>query len=331
MSPRTTRLTTRDRASYDGGEGARRLGEMNRKLVFNADSDPKIRTAAQEILQNLDGDLKDFGTLEEALAQAKDHPNALAVVSIGTLKALLERANDHVEIAQELDKAQEEFQLCVSRVNHDLAETIRGVSTIEELLTRGDSERLSEAERSYVQQVVGSAERSRVLLRYLSAYAQVTREPVTSHRRVDLKGIVLAAQARKRAELDEAGVEIQTEELPAVKGSPTRLQQLMGCLLSNSLKYRSPEAPLRISLNAKRESDERWIISVADNGIGIAPQYHQSIFDLFQRLHGRDVPGAGMGLALSRRIVEAHGGRLWVESTLGNGSTFRFTLPAAEA
>src|SRR6478752_7450489 len=102
-SRRTTRLTTRDAASYDCGEGARGLGAMNRKVVFNADSDPKIRTAAQEVIQHLDGDLQECGTLEEVVAQAGDEPGAVAVVSIGTLKALRERANDHVEIARELD------------------------------------------------------------------------------------------------------------------------------------------------------------------------------------------------------------------------------------
>jgi signal transduction histidine kinase len=132
-------------------------------------------------------------------------------------------------------------------------------------------------------------------------------------------------------EFDQVGAELKADDLPSVKGSPTRLQQLISCLLSNSLKYRRPEEPLRISMGAQRESNERWTISVSDNGIGIAPQYHQSIFEPFQRLHGRDVPGVGMGLALSRRIVEVHGGRLWVESTPGQGSIFRFTLPVAEA
>jgi signal transduction histidine kinase len=148
---------------------------------------------------------------------------------------------------------------------------------------------------------------------------------------VELKGVVLAAQAGKLAEFDEAGAKIEMTTLPAVKGSPARLQQLFGCLLSNSLKYRSPQEPLRVSVSAERESEHVWRISVTDNGVGIAPQYHRSIFEPFQRLHGRDVPGVGMGLALSRRIVEVHGGRLWVESAAAKGSTFHFTLPAADA
>jgi signal transduction histidine kinase len=130
-------------------------------------------------------------------------------------------------------------------------------------------------------------------------------------------------------EFERAGAQLEIRDLPAVMGSPARLQQLMGCLLSNALKYRSPQEPLRVSLSAEPASEDRWMISAADNGIGIAPQYHLSILEPFQRLHGRDVPGVGMGLALSRKIVEAHGGRLWVESAPGQGSIFRFTLPAA--
>ncbi len=306
------------------------MGAVNRTVVLNADSDPEVRIAARRVLESLNGELREGQTLEEIVAAANEDPHALAVVSAGTLKALLERANESTEITRGVERAQEEFQICVSRVNHDLAETLRGLSTIEELLTRSNPDRLSSAEKVYIQQVSDSADRSRNLLRYLSAYAQVTREPVSTHRRVELKGAVLAAQARKTTELDQAGAEMKMDTLPAVKGSPARLQQLFGCLLSNSLKYRRPDEPLRIVMKAERESPERWSISFEDNGIGIPPQYHQSIFEPFQRLHGRDVPGVGMGLALSRRIVEVHGGRLWVESTQGQGSVFRFTLPAAE-
>jgi light-regulated signal transduction histidine kinase (bacteriophytochrome) len=304
---------------------------MNRRIVLNVDSDPEIRTATQQLFQGLNGELREAKSLEEVLAIGEENPGALAVISANTLRALIDRANEQTDLRYELEKAREEFQVCVSRVNHDLAETIRGVSTMEELLTRGAPDRLNQGEKGYLRQIADSAGRSRDLLRYLAAYAQVPREPVTSHRRVDLKGVVLAAQARKMAEFEQAGAELKTDTLPAVKGSPARLQQMMGCLLSNALKYKSPDEPLRVSISAERESPARWIISVSDNGIGIPPQYHQSIFEPFQRLHGRDVPGVGMGLAISRRIVEAHGGRLWVESKPGQGSVFRFTLPAAEA
>lgn len=304
---------------------------MNRRVVLNADSDPKVRTAIQQLFQGINGDLRDAATLEEVLALGEQNPDALAVISANTLRTLIDRANEQADIRQELEKLQEEFQVCFSRVNHDLAETIRGVSTIEDLLTRGGPDRLNQGEKGFIRQVAFSAERSRDLLRYLSAYAQVVREPVASHRRVDLKGVVLAAQARTMKEFDQVGAELKADALPVVKGSPARLQQLIGCLLSNALKYRSPEEPLRIAVAAERESPVRWTISVSDNGIGVAPQYQQSIFEPFQRLHGRDVPGVGMGLALSRRIVEVHGGRLWVESKPGQGSIFRFTLPAAEA
>lgn len=304
---------------------------MNRRTVLNADSDREIRKTVEELLGRESEDVREARTPEETLAMAKQSPEALAVVSAATLSQLLDRARECEEKTRELEKAREEFQVCVSRVNHDLAETLRGASAFQELLTRGNLEQLAPAERAFIQTVANSADRSRNLLRYLAAYAQVPREPISSHRRVELKGVVLAAQAAKMADFDQAGAQMQANALPAVKGSPARLQQLIGCLLSNALKYRNPQEPLHVSMSAERESDERWEISVADNGIGIAPQYHLSIFEPFQRLHGRDVPGVGMGLALSRKIVEAHGGRLWVESAPGQGSIFRFTLPAAAA
>jgi light-regulated signal transduction histidine kinase (bacteriophytochrome) len=303
---------------------------MNRRVVINADSDREIRKTVNEWLHTGAEDIHEASSAGEALAAAKESPAALAIISATTLATLLERAQEYAEISKQLERAREEFQVCVSRVNHDLAETLRGASTLEELLGRGEIDRLQPNERAFVQTVAKSAEQSRTLLRYLAAYAQVLREPVSSHRKVELKGVVLAAQAGKMEEFDLAGATIEAGALPAVKGSPARLQQLVGCLLSNSLKYRNPEKPLQVSLSASRESEQFWRVSVADNGIGIGPQYHESIFEPFQRLHGREVPGVGMGLALSRRIVEVHGGKLWVESKPEEGSTFHFTLRAAD-
>src|SRR5262249_39783761 len=118
--------------------------------------------------------------------------------------------------------------------------------------------------------------------------------------------------------------------LPTVRGNSLALVQLFQNLISNAIKYRSAEEP-RIEISAERQ-DGPWRFSVRDNGIGISPAYHQRIFRLFQRLHtAHEYPGTGIGLALCKKIVQTHGGDIWVESEAGKGSTFMFTLPAEEA
>jgi len=114
--------------------------------------------------------------------------------------------------------------------------------------------------------------------------------------------------------------------LPRAWGNPLRLQQVLRCMITNAIKYRNPDAPLEIRIEAVRDTAGGWKVSVRDNGIGIAKQYHESVFAPFKRLHGKNIPGCGMGLAVCRRIVEAHGGRTWVDSTPDGGSDFQFTL-----
>jgi light-regulated signal transduction histidine kinase (bacteriophytochrome) len=129
--------------------------------------------------------------------------------------------------------------------------------------------------------------------------------------------------------IEEAGAVVTCDELPSVVGDHTELVQLVQNLVSNAMKYRGEHAP-RIDISAKREG-AAWAFAVHDNGIGIAPKYHDRIFGVFKRLHGRDIPGTGIGLAICRRIVEKHHGRMWVESKEGAGSTFWFTLPGVIA
>jgi signal transduction histidine kinase len=112
-------------------------------------------------------------------------------------------------------------------------------------------------------------------------------------------------------------------------GDATQLSRVFQNLIANSIKYRSPHTPLRIQINAEPDQDGGWLIRVRDNGIGIAGEYHRKVFQPFKRLHGPEIAGNGIGLALCSRIVEAHGGRIWVESQEGQGADFLFTLTTA--
>ena len=127
--------------------------------------------------------------------------------------------------------------------------------------------------------------------------------------------------------VENSETEVRWEALPTVLGNPVQLVHLFQNLIGNSIKYRS-ERPPRIEISARPEGAQ-WKIAVQDNGIGIAPEYHQKIFGLFKRLHGRDIPGNGIGLALCQKIVERHGGRIWVESEPGHGATFFVLLHQA--
>jgi chemotaxis family two-component system sensor kinase Cph1 len=136
---------------------------------------------------------------------------------------------------------------------------------------------------------------------------------------------ITTAQENLATVIDDAGALVFADDLPTVIGEPAQLVLLMQNLIGNAIKYRSKDSP-KIHIEGMRGSKE-WIFSVRDNGIGIEPEYHDLVFGLFKRLHNRTTPGAGMGLGIAKRIVELHGGRIWVDSALGHGSTFYFTIP----
>jgi light-regulated signal transduction histidine kinase (bacteriophytochrome) len=141
--------------------------------------------------------------------------------------------------------------------------------------------------------------------------------------------VIEAALANLQIAIEESGASITCETLPQVKGDPTQLVQLFQNLISNAIKFRGHEPPC-IHVTAQQENEE-WIFSVRDNGIGIDSKFADRIFVIFQRLHDREsYPGTGIGLAICKRIVQRHGGRIWVESEPGQGATFYFTLPSKE-
>ena len=123
----------------------------------------------------------------------------------------------------------------------------------------------------------------------------------------------------------ETGAAVSWSGLPMVSGDETQLRHLMQNLVGNAVKYRNPDVVPDVTVSAEREHND-WIIRVRDNGIGIAPEHHESIFAPFRRLHGENIPGTGIGLALCRRVVDLHGGNIWLDSKPGEGSTFSFKL-----
>jgi len=226
-----------------------------------------------------------------------------------------------------LKSANRELEQFAYIASHDLREPLRMISSYIALLGRRYGEVLNEEARDFLGFATEGAKRMDRMVLDLLEFSRVGRmsDPFAP---VPLEEIVATAIANLKVAIDENAAEITVAaDLPTVTGSHGELVRLLQNLIGNALKYRDPNRSPVVTISARR--DERaWVVAVDDNGIGIAPDYFERIFDIFQRLHTRDkYEGTGIGLAVCRRIVEYHGGRIWVESNPGIGSTFLFTLP----
>ena len=203
-------------------------------------------------------------------------------------------------------------------VAHDLSEPVAGISMLVSLLERRPEQPPPPA---VLQQLRASSERARDLIDGVLLHARAGELTVE---RVPLAEVVADVVADLRPRLDDARAAVAVGPLPEVDGDPQQLRRVLQNLLANAVKFRA-EAPLRIEVSAMRDSHE-WVVTVRDNGIGVSPEQAGRIFGMFARAD-RERDGTGIGLAVCRRIVEAHGGRIWVEPAAGGGSAFRFTLP----
>jgi signal transduction histidine kinase len=203
-------------------------------------------------------------------------------------------------------------------VAHDLSEPIAGIALLVRMLERRAGEPPPE---EVLRQLRASTDRARDLIDGVLLYA---RAGELSTERVALGDLVAEVAEDLRPSLEQAGATLLVGDLPQVDGDPRQLRRVLQNLLGNALKFRG-EAPPRVEVTAVRDSQE-WVVTVRDNGIGVDPRQASRIFGMFSRAN-TETAGAGIGLAVCRRIVEAHGGRIWVEAQGGGGSAFRFTLP----
>jgi len=229
-----------------------------------------------------------------------------------------------------LMRSNEDLEHFAYVASHDLQEPLRNISTHIQFLERVSAERFDESERRVFSFVVHGARRMSALISDVLRYSRVGRDLPTL-KPVDLSEVVDWVLANLSESLAEAGASVTTEGLPSVSGDFVQLGQVFQNLLGNSLKYRDPRRPLHVEISAEPDASADWLIRVGDNGIGIPAEYLDRIFRPFKRLHGYEIPGNGIGLALCRRIVEGHGGRIWAESTPGEGTTFLLTLRPAQA
>ena len=225
----------------------------------------------------------------------------------------------------DLERSNTELQQFAYVASHDLTEPLRMVVSYLELLGSRAQGKLGEEEREFIGYASDGARRMQHLIQDLLAYARVdTRgrplEPT------DCERVLATVLANLKLAITESQAVVEHDPLPTVEGDVMQLTQVFQNLIGNAIKFRGKEAP-RIHIGARRQNGE-WIFQVKDNGIGIDPRNFERIFVLFQRLHTRqEYPGTGMGLAICKKIIERHGGRIWVESATGKGTTFLFTIP----
>lgn len=228
----------------------------------------------------------------------------------------------------ELTRSNQELERFAHVAAHDLQEPCRTIVSYAQLLERRFAGTLDQDGREFLAYLIGGAHRMRDLVTDLLAYSRI-KGKAAPFGDVACGEIVSGVVADLQRTITEASARVEIGSLPTVSGDRPQLTHLFLNLLGNALKFRDPERTSEIRVSAAREGAD-WLFRVADNGIGIAPSYHQRVFEIFQRLHGPDrYPGTGIGLAICRKVVERHGGRIWVESEAGCGATFCFTLPAS--
>ena len=230
------------------------------------------------------------------------------------------------DLVADLEESNERLEQFAYAASHDLQEPLRMVSSYLQLIESRYGDDLDEDGQEFLAFAVDGAERMREMIDGLLQYSRVeTRgdpfEPV------DLETVLEDVRKNLRMKIDEHGAEITAEDLPRVEGDDGQLRQVFQNLLSNAIKYSGEDAP-RVHVSAEQDGTT-WTISIADNGIGIDSDEQERVFEVFQRLHSREThSGTGIGLALCERIIERHGGEIWVDSEPGEGATFSFTLPA---
>jgi PAS domain S-box-containing protein len=245
---------------------------------------------------------------------------------------ILSRKRAEEELRQtlaDLARSNQELEQFAHVASHDLQEPLRMVASYTQLLARRYRGKLDDDADEFIAFAVDGAKRMQQLINDLLVYSRVKsrgKEPEP----VDCSEVLRQVLSALQVTIEESGASITSDPLPTVMADEGQIAQLFQNLISNAIKFRRAEETPRVHLSARREGEE-WAFSVKDNGIGIAKDYLERIFIIFQRLHGREAyPGTGIGLAICKRIVERHGGRIWAESEQAKGATFHFTLRGKE-
>ncbi len=230
-------------------------------------------------------------------------------------------------LTAELQRTNEDLRQFVYSASHDLQEPLRNLMIYSDLVQKRIFNGALDALQEDAKFIRLFANRMRALVSDLLAYTQIASAEPTPLEVADMNKVMAKVVDSCSVPIAEAHAAVVSDPLPKLRISETHAEQIMQNLLSNAIKYRRTEVAPFIKVSAERRRSE-WIVAMKDNGIGIEPHYHSHIFGIFKRLHtATEYPGTGLGLAICRKIVERHGGRIWVESKPGEGSTFYFSIP----
>ena len=292
-----------------------------------------LRTAAIRPLARLAGDARQVasGDLEHEVDPSGPREVHTLAVDVNRMRERVLRELSAVQArALELERSNSELEQFAYVASHDLQEPLRKVASFCQLLQRRYVGQLDARADQYIEFAVDGAKRMQALIDDLLAFSRVGRfhrEPVL----VSSASALSEARVNLAAEIRASGAVIETTELPWIRAEFSLLTSVFQNLLGNALKFRSDQPPV-IKVSVTRQDESFWLFSVADNGIGIEPEYAERIFVIFQRLHSRaDYEGTGIGLAMTRKIVEHYGGLIWLDTTYQGGANFCFTLPVAAA
>lgn len=318
-------FTPEDRATGESAKELKRAAEQG----FSPDERWHLRKSGERFfvdgvvraLRDDNGALTGFSKIMRDATrrkQAETEPDHL-IQEQATLREQLQVAHD------DLKRSNEDLQDFAYVISHDLQAPIRTMKSYSQLVAQRYKGRLDSDANEFLGYIEEGADRMTALINGLLKYAQATNLESTPLHAVSADAVLRGALVNLQPALEESGASITHDELPAVPADPLQLMQIFQNLIENALKYRSSETP-RINVSA-REGEDDWVFTVQDNGVGFDPKFATRVFGLFKRLHGSEYPGMGVGLSICKKIVERNGGRIWVESMEGKGSTFSFSVP----
>ncbi len=311
------------------GASARELNSARRN-GRSSDMRTLVKKDGQEVyvegvtvaLYEADGSQAGFGKIIHDLTEIQS-----AQINLLSAQGELKTVNQNLErIRVELERSNEELQEFAQIASHDLSAPLTSTRWLVDLLQMQHSEHLNEVGRRCLGQISQGLERMSSLVEAVLAHARAGRTAISSSESTPAEQALYEALDNLRSEIATSGAEIKHSSLPELRVAAQPLCQLFQNLLSNAIKYRKPDLTPVVEVTATRDYAS-WRVRVRDNGIGIEPQYFERIFVPLQRLHGQEIAGSGIGLATCKKIVTRAGGRIWVESESGKGSSFYFVLP----
>ena len=313
---------------FDVAHWAKVFGYVMPVLGISLQTLEEMRRSSREIgkRRRLEGKLR--GAYDEMEMRVKDRTADLVRSNSKLEREITEHKQAKEALAERsraLERSNAELQQFAYVASHDLQEPLRMVASYVQLLARRYEGKLDADADDFIRYAADGAKRMQALIDALLTYSRVETHAKPFHR-TDCNEVLRVTLENLQVAIEEKHAEVTSDVLPTVTADRVQLEQLFQNLIDNGIKFQGRETP-RVHLSAEQQ-DGQWVFSFRDNGIGIEPQYSERVFVIFQRLHGTgEYPGTGIGLSICKRIVERHGGHIWVESEPGRGSKFLFTIP----